>query len=120
MLLQKVKDRKDDLRAAFRAFDREGSFTVTKGEFRRVIEGFLVPLTQSQFDDLFTKVRKFLCLLFELNSVINILKYKGAFSLIVFSCSVFYVDGFQLFLFVTASKGLDTPSYSMYFLYFLY
>ncbi|KAF4091133.1 hypothetical protein AMELA_G00033480 [Ameiurus melas] len=58
MLLQKVKDRKDDLKAAFRAFDQEGSATVTKGEFRRVIEGFLVPLTQSQFDGLFAKVPK--------------------------------------------------------------
>lgn len=62
MLLQKVKDRKDDLKAAFRAFDQEGSATVTKGEFRRVIEGFLVPLTQSQFDGLFAKVRKFFTL----------------------------------------------------------
>ncbi|XP_026802202.3 EF-hand calcium-binding domain-containing protein 6 [Pangasianodon hypophthalmus] len=58
MLLQKVKDRKDDLKAAFRAFDQEGSATVTKGEFRRVIEGFLVPLTQSQFHGLFAKVPK--------------------------------------------------------------
>ncbi|XP_017330552.1 EF-hand calcium-binding domain-containing protein 6 isoform X1 [Ictalurus punctatus] len=58
MLLQKVKDRKDDLKAAFHAFDQEGSATVTKGEFRRVIEGFLVPLTQSQFDGLFAKVPK--------------------------------------------------------------
>ncbi|KAM9470710.1 EF-hand calcium-binding domain-containing protein 6 [Clarias gariepinus] len=57
-LLQKVKDRKDDLKAAFRAFDQEGSASVTKGEFRRVIEGFLVPLTQSQFDGLFAKVPK--------------------------------------------------------------
>ncbi|XP_060782724.1 EF-hand calcium-binding domain-containing protein 6 [Neoarius graeffei] len=58
MLLHKVKDRKDDLKAAFRAFDQEGSATITKGEFRRVIEGFLVPLTQSQFDGLFVKVPK--------------------------------------------------------------
>ncbi|KAF7707601.1 hypothetical protein HF521_018819 [Silurus meridionalis] len=58
MLLQKVKDRKDDLKAAFLAFDQEGSATVTKGEFRRVIEGFLMPLTQSQFDCLLAKVPK--------------------------------------------------------------
>lgn len=72
MLLQKVKDKKDDLKAAFRAFDREGSATVTKGEFRRVIEGFLVPLTQSQFDGLFLKVMKnsLLCLLLTVNTFI--------------------------------------------------
>lgn len=64
MLIQKVKDRKYDLKAAFRAFDVEGSATVTKGEFRRVVEGFLVPLTQSQFNLLFAKVRKFLLCLF--------------------------------------------------------
>ncbi|GAA6101273.1 EF-hand calcium-binding domain-containing protein 6 [Tachysurus ichikawai] len=58
MLIQKVKDRKYDLKAAFRAFDVEGSATVTKGEFRRVVEGFLVPLTQSQFNLLFAKVPK--------------------------------------------------------------
>lgn len=57
MVLQKVKDRKDDLKAAFRAFDKEGSATVTKGEFRGVIEGFLLPLTHSQFDGLLAKVR---------------------------------------------------------------
>ncbi|KAK3564762.1 hypothetical protein QTP86_025272 [Hemibagrus guttatus] len=58
MLLQKVNDRKDDLKAAFRAFDVESSGSVTKGEFRRVIEGFLLPLTRSQFDGLLAKVPK--------------------------------------------------------------
>ncbi|TSQ92613.1 EF-hand calcium-binding domain-containing protein 6 [Bagarius yarrelli] len=56
MLLEKVKERKEDLRAAFHAFDEERRGTVTKGEFRRVIEGFLLPLTQSQFDGLFVKM----------------------------------------------------------------
>ncbi|XP_036423841.1 LOW QUALITY PROTEIN: EF-hand calcium-binding domain-containing protein 6 [Colossoma macropomum] len=55
MLSQKVGDRKDDLKAAFRAFDQESRGTITKGEFRRVIEGFLVPLTQSQFEALLAK-----------------------------------------------------------------
>ncbi|XP_056307901.1 EF-hand calcium-binding domain-containing protein 6 isoform X2 [Danio aesculapii] len=55
-LLEKVKDRKDDLKAAFEAFDQEGNKTVTKGEFRRVIEGFLVPLTQSQFEGLLAQL----------------------------------------------------------------
>ncbi|XP_073798124.1 EF-hand calcium-binding domain-containing protein 6 isoform X7 [Danio rerio] len=56
LLLEKVKDRKDDLKAAFEAFDQEGNKTVTKGEFRRVIEGFLVPLTQSQFESLLAQL----------------------------------------------------------------
>uniref|UniRef100_A0A4W4H5M1 EF-hand domain-containing protein n=1 Tax=Electrophorus electricus TaxID=8005 RepID=A0A4W4H5M1_ELEEL len=58
MLSQKVEGRRDDLKAAFKVFDQEGSGTVTKGEFRRVIESFLVPLTQSQFETLLAKVSK--------------------------------------------------------------
>ncbi|KAL7862888.1 hypothetical protein SRHO_G00118720 [Serrasalmus rhombeus] len=58
MLSQKVGIRKDDLKAAFRAFDQENRGTITKGEFRRIIEGFLVPLTQSQFEALLAKVPK--------------------------------------------------------------
>ncbi|XP_065147188.1 EF-hand calcium-binding domain-containing protein 6 [Paramisgurnus dabryanus] len=56
LLSEKVEDRKDDLKAAFEAFDQEGNKTVTKGEFKRVIEGFLVPLTESQFDGLLGKL----------------------------------------------------------------
>ncbi|XP_063052437.1 EF-hand calcium-binding domain-containing protein 6 [Engraulis encrasicolus] len=56
LLAQKVEDKKDDLKAAFQALDQEGNGTVTKMEFRRVIKNFLVPLTQSQFDVLLTKV----------------------------------------------------------------
>ncbi|XP_076877760.1 uncharacterized protein LOC143526887 isoform X2 [Brachyhypopomus gauderio] len=58
MLSQKVEGRQHDLKAAFRAFDQEDRGTVTKGEFRRVIESFLVPLTQSQFKALLAKVPK--------------------------------------------------------------
>lgn len=56
LLSERVKDKKDDLKAAFEAFDHEGNKIVTKGEFRRVIEGFLVPLTESQFEGLLAKV----------------------------------------------------------------
>ena len=56
MFAQKVEDKKDDLRAAFQAFDLEGNSTITKGEFKRVIEHFLINLTQPQFDLLLTKV----------------------------------------------------------------
>lgn len=59
VLLERVKDRKDDLKVAFEAFDQEGNKTVTKGEFRRVIEGFLVPLTESQFEGLLAEVCSF-------------------------------------------------------------
>lgn len=56
MFVEKVDDKKDDLKAAFQAFDLEGNFTVTKGEFRRVIEHFLINLTQAQFEMLLIKV----------------------------------------------------------------
>ncbi|XP_077066021.1 EF-hand calcium-binding domain-containing protein 6 isoform X2 [Siphateles boraxobius] len=56
ILLERLKDRKDDLKVAFEAFDQEGNKTVTKGEFRRVIEGFLVPLTESQFEGLLAEL----------------------------------------------------------------
>ncbi|XP_030621130.1 EF-hand calcium-binding domain-containing protein 6 [Chanos chanos] len=58
MLSEKVRRKKEDLKAAFQAFDQECNSTVTAGEFRRVIEGFLVPLTQYQFEALLSKVPK--------------------------------------------------------------
>ncbi len=59
LLVERVKDKKEDLKAAFEAFDQEGNKAVTKGEFRRVIEGFLAPLTESQFEGLLAKVCSF-------------------------------------------------------------
>ncbi|KAF4095092.1 EF-hand calcium-binding domain-containing protein 6 [Onychostoma macrolepis] len=56
LLVERVKDKKEDLKAAFEAFDLEGNKAVTKGEFRRVIEGFLVPFTESQFEGLLAKI----------------------------------------------------------------
>ncbi|KAJ8382730.1 hypothetical protein SKAU_G00035080 [Synaphobranchus kaupii] len=50
-----VKEKQGVLRAAFQALDTEGNFTVTKGEFRGVIESFILPLTQPQFTALLAK-----------------------------------------------------------------
>ncbi|XP_028814200.1 EF-hand calcium-binding domain-containing protein 6 isoform X2 [Denticeps clupeoides] len=58
LLPQKVEEKKGDLKAAFEAFDTERSFTITKGEFRRVIEHFLIPLNHSQFEGLLVNVPK--------------------------------------------------------------
>ncbi|TRY83442.1 hypothetical protein DNTS_016197 [Danionella cerebrum] len=56
LLLERVRDKKDDLKVAFEAFDLEGSKTVTRGEFKRIIEGFLVPLTDFQFEGLLAQM----------------------------------------------------------------
>ncbi|KAJ8377279.1 hypothetical protein AAFF_G00261880 [Aldrovandia affinis] len=48
-LVRGVQEKLGDLRAAFQALDTEGNATVTKGEFRRVIESFVLPLTTVQF-----------------------------------------------------------------------
>ncbi|XP_061107926.1 EF-hand calcium-binding domain-containing protein 6 [Conger conger] len=50
-----VRERHGVLRSAFRALDTEGNFTVTKGEFWQVIQGFILPLTQPQFTALLAK-----------------------------------------------------------------
>ncbi|RXM34729.1 EF-hand calcium-binding domain-containing protein 6 [Acipenser ruthenus] len=46
----------DDLRRAFQVYDVECNLTVTKGEFRSVVESFLLPLTEGQFEELLAKV----------------------------------------------------------------
>ncbi|MGH0115693.1 UNVERIFIED_CONTAM: hypothetical protein FKN15_038016 [Acipenser sinensis] len=48
----------DDLRRAFQVYDVECNLTVTKGEFRSVVESFLLPLTEGQFEELLAKVSK--------------------------------------------------------------
>ncbi|MGH0129470.1 UNVERIFIED_CONTAM: hypothetical protein FKN15_075548 [Acipenser sinensis] len=48
----------DDLRSAFQVYDAECNLTVTKGEFRSVVESFLIPLTEGQFEELLAKVSK--------------------------------------------------------------
>nr|XP_033808962.1 EF-hand calcium-binding domain-containing protein 6 isoform X2 [Geotrypetes seraphini] len=53
---QKIANNEDDLKKAFQTFDLDHNFTVTKGEFQRVVENFLLPLTKAQFDSVLTKI----------------------------------------------------------------
>uniref|UniRef100_UPI00398E8C3D EF-hand calcium-binding domain-containing protein 6 isoform X2 n=1 Tax=Pristiophorus japonicus TaxID=55135 RepID=UPI00398E8C3D len=56
ILAQRAKEKQNDLRRAFDAYDVDQNLTVTKGEFRRVIEKFLLPLNPKQFQDLLTRL----------------------------------------------------------------
>lgn len=56
VLLQKVAAKEDELKKAFQTLDIDQTLKVTKGEFRRVIETFIFPLTQEQFDAVLAKV----------------------------------------------------------------
>ncbi|XP_039618122.1 EF-hand calcium-binding domain-containing protein 6-like [Polypterus senegalus] len=56
IVFQRVKEKQTDLRKAFRVYDVENNLTVTTGEFRRVVESFIQPLTDAQFSTLLKKV----------------------------------------------------------------
>ncbi|XP_067907376.1 EF-hand calcium-binding domain-containing protein 6 isoform X2 [Heterodontus francisci] len=56
ILAQRAKEKQAVLRRAFDAYDVDGNLTVTKGEFRRVIEKFLLPLNPKQFQDLLARL----------------------------------------------------------------
>ncbi|XP_062424890.1 EF-hand calcium-binding domain-containing protein 6 [Rhea pennata] len=56
ILLQKTAEKEDELKKAFQTLDVGRTLTVTKGEFRRVIETFLFPLTQAEFDAMLAEV----------------------------------------------------------------
>ncbi|XP_066490336.1 EF-hand calcium-binding domain-containing protein 6 [Tiliqua scincoides] len=56
ILLQKTAAKEDELKKAFQIIDIDQTLKVTKGEFRRVIETFLFPLTQEQFDAVLAKI----------------------------------------------------------------
>ncbi|XP_053243628.1 EF-hand calcium-binding domain-containing protein 6 [Podarcis raffonei] len=56
ILLQKALAKEDELKNAFQTVDVDQTLKVTKGEFRRVIETFILPLTQEQFDALLDKI----------------------------------------------------------------
>ncbi|XP_038833487.1 EF-hand calcium-binding domain-containing protein 6 isoform X3 [Salvelinus namaycush] len=58
LLPQRLGERLEDVRAAFKALDPEGSGSVTRGEFRQVVEAFLFPLTQTQLNAMLAKVSK--------------------------------------------------------------
>ncbi|KAK6269257.1 hypothetical protein J4Q44_G00394260, partial [Coregonus suidteri] len=61
MLPRRLGERLEDVRAAFKALDPKGSGSVTRGEFRRVVEAFLFPLTQTQLNAMLAKVREGRC-----------------------------------------------------------
>ncbi|XP_043944428.1 EF-hand calcium-binding domain-containing protein 6 [Protopterus annectens] len=56
ILIQKITEKQEDVKRAFQICDTDHSLGVTKGEFRRVIENFILPLTQVQFDTLLIKI----------------------------------------------------------------
>ncbi len=59
LLVERVKDKKEDLKAALKPLTWKATKLSPKREFRRVIEGFLLPLTESQFEGLLAKVCSF-------------------------------------------------------------
>ncbi|CAH2278349.1 EF-hand calcium-binding domain-containing 6 [Pelobates cultripes] len=56
IIYQRVNELGEDLRNAFTALDADQNFTVTKGEFYRVLQNFILPLTPPQFDGLLAKI----------------------------------------------------------------
>ncbi|XP_048404818.1 EF-hand calcium-binding domain-containing protein 6 isoform X2 [Stegostoma tigrinum] len=56
ILAERAKERESDLRRAFYAYDVLRNLTVTKDEFRKVIEKFLLPLNPKQFQDLLARL----------------------------------------------------------------
>ncbi|XP_077193928.1 EF-hand calcium-binding domain-containing protein 6 isoform X2 [Paroedura picta] len=56
ILLQKMAAKEEELKQAFQTIDIDQTLKVTKGEFRRVIETFIFPLTQEQLDALLAKI----------------------------------------------------------------
>ncbi|CAM4479605.1 unnamed protein product [Lepidochelys kempii] len=56
ILLKRTAEKEGELKKAFQTIDIDHTLTVTKGEFRRVIEIFLFPLTQAQFDSVLAQI----------------------------------------------------------------
>ncbi|XP_070611399.1 EF-hand calcium-binding domain-containing protein 6 isoform X2 [Erythrolamprus reginae] len=56
ILLQKIIAKEDEIKKAFEIIDIDQTLKVTKGEFRRVIETFILPLTDEQFNAVLAKV----------------------------------------------------------------
>lgn len=56
ILLQMTAEKEDELIKAFQMLDVGQTLTVTKGEFRRVIETFLFHLTEAEFDTVLAEV----------------------------------------------------------------
>ncbi|XP_043565134.1 EF-hand calcium-binding domain-containing protein 6 [Chiloscyllium plagiosum] len=56
ILAERAKEKEADLRRAFYAYDVHRNLTVTKDEFQRVIEKYLLPLNPKQFQDLLARL----------------------------------------------------------------
>ncbi|KAM6093501.1 EF-hand calcium-binding domain-containing protein 6 [Chlamydotis macqueenii] len=56
ILLQKTAEKEDELKKAFQMLDVGRTLTVTKDEFRRVIETFLFHLTEAEFDAVLAQI----------------------------------------------------------------
>lgn len=58
LLREKVRAKSDSIIQAFKTYDVDQTSSVTKGEFRRVLEAFCTPLTTDQFEAVLAKVSK--------------------------------------------------------------
>ncbi|XP_017172281.1 EF-hand calcium-binding domain-containing protein 6 isoform X4 [Mus musculus] len=56
ILAQKISSRRDDIKKVFQILDRNHNQMVTKGDLKRVITAFLIPLTKDQFQDLLAQI----------------------------------------------------------------
>nr|DBA30474.1 TPA: hypothetical protein GDO54_006443 [Pyxicephalus adspersus] len=56
IICQRVNEIEEDLKNAFMTVDVDQMLSVTKGQLNRVLKNFVINLTQSQFDELLTKI----------------------------------------------------------------
>ncbi|CAH1799481.1 unnamed protein product [Owenia fusiformis] len=56
LLREKVRSKYRDLQQGFQNYDREQNLSITKGEFRRVLELYCISLTSEQFDQVMSKI----------------------------------------------------------------
>ncbi|KAM3926185.1 EF-hand calcium-binding domain-containing protein 6 [Leptodactylus fuscus] len=56
ILYHRVGEIEEDLKNAFLALDVDQTFTVTKGQLYRVLQNFILALTQPQYEELLTKI----------------------------------------------------------------
>ncbi|CAH6791283.1 Efcab6 [Phodopus roborovskii] len=56
ILSQKISNKRDEMKKVFQVLDPNHSQTVTKGELKRAITTFLLPLTREQFQDVLAQI----------------------------------------------------------------
>ncbi|XP_057648063.1 EF-hand calcium-binding domain-containing protein 6 isoform X1 [Chionomys nivalis] len=56
ILSQKLSNKRDEMKKVFQVLDSTQSQTVTKGDLKRAITAFLMPLTREQFQDLLAQI----------------------------------------------------------------